>query len=94
MELTFEQEDFISDIQHEESKLRELDSREEIIAFHSRDGEIKPVYDQQKLLEEVYADIPSREEEFDLDWLDDLYDESEEQNEVKRDSLHGRIIAL
>lgn len=69
MELTFEQENFISDVQYEDRKLRELESLEEegkIIGFHHAGREIRPVYDEtQKLLDEIYADIPE----------DDLYEE-------------------
>ena len=86
MELTFEQENFISDVACEAKKLRELglqDEEGQIVGFHSRGGEIKPVYDEtQKLLDEVYADIP--EEETDLDWIDDLYDE-EARKDAERD---------
>jgi len=78
MELTFEQENFISDVAREAKKLRgiELQENGEVIGFHRRGEEFKPVYDEtQKLLDEVYADIP--EEETDLAWVDDFYEEAE-----------------
>lgn len=84
MELTFEQENFISDIQYEDRKLRELDLKlrefgamqeEEgrIIGFHSDGRNIRPVYDEtQNLLDEVYEDM-EEDEDSDLEWLDDFY---------------------
>jgi hypothetical protein len=86
MELTFEQENFISDVVCEAKKLRELGLQDEqkegqIVGFHRRGEGFKPVYDEtQKLLDEVYADIP--EEEIDLAWLDDLY---EARKDAERD---------
>jgi hypothetical protein len=90
MELTFEQENFISDVACEAKKLRELE-KGEVIGFHSTGMEIKPVYtiniepeptpdEIQELFDEVYADIP--EEEMDLAWLDDLY---EARKDAERD---------
>jgi hypothetical protein len=72
MELTFEQESFISDVQYERQYedriLRELDSQEEegrILGFHRSRNGIEPIYDETKQLDEIYADIPE----------DDLYEE-------------------
>ncbi len=74
--MTFEQEDFISEGRREAKKLREWDLKQkedgEIIGFHRRGLEVKPVYNEQELFDEVYAEIP--EEEFDPAYVDDLYE--------------------
>ena len=72
MELTFEQENFISDVQyerqHEDRILRELVSQEiegRILGFHRSGKGFEPVYETRRQLDEIYADVPE----------DDLYEE-------------------
>jgi len=95
MELTFEQENFISDVAREAKKLRELqvEKEGEVIGFHRRGEEFRPVYDEtQKLLDEVYADIP--EEETDLAWLDDLYEARKDaERDIQEEGCNGCCVS-
>ena len=101
MELTFKQENFISDVAREAKKLRKME-KGEVIGFHSTGREIKPVYtiidppeptpdEIQELFDEVYADIP--EEEIDLAWLDDLYEARKDAERDIQEECNGCYVS-